>query len=116
MFGWSCRCCSLNSGKFKVAMKNWLVQLLKGRKSNDLYSPCDHSWQVVSTVLSEVALQTQCKRCGLYGSVPNPSEEEWSKAFDAPSSPYDWLEPERVETPFATIGEWLDAANVSNRQ
>ncbi|MEP4554088.1 hypothetical protein [Tateyamaria sp.] len=97
-------------------MKNWLAGLLKGRRSNDLYAPCDHSWQVVSTVLSEGFLQTQCRLCGLYGSVLNPSEEEWSKAFEASSSPYDWLEPERVETPFATIGEWLDAARGSNQQ
>lgn len=97
-------------------MISWFKRLLAGRASIDLYAPCDHSWEVVSTVLSEVALQTQCKRCGLYGSVPNPSEEEWERAFDSPSSPYDWSEPERVETPFATIGDWLDAANSSSEK
>lgn len=91
-------------------MLGFLRAIFGKRDAVDPYAPCDHEWQVVSTVLSESALQTHCKICGLYGSVSDPSDDEWEKAFEAPSSPYDWLHPERVETPFSTIGEWLDAA------
>ena len=82
----------------------------KSTETSESRGSCKHEWQVVGTVISESALQTQCKRCGLFGSVPDPSEEEWDLAFDAPDSPYDWNEHERVETAFETVGEWMDAA------
>ena len=92
-----------------VSLLKWFRKLIWGQRFWDPYAPCDHDWQVVCLITSEIALQTQCKRCSLYGSVSDPTEEEWAKGFGAPSNPYDWLEPQRVETPFATIGDWLDA-------
>ena len=59
---------------------------------------CDHSWYVVSTILSEVSLQVLCEKCGLYGDVPGPNEAEWSRAFDSPSQPYEWTQGDRVRT------------------
>jgi hypothetical protein len=38
----------------------------------------------------------QCVRCGRYGTVDDPSKEEWSTAFHAPSRPYRWRDQTRV--------------------
>jgi hypothetical protein len=38
----------------------------------------------------------QCVECGLMGIVEDPSKQEWSEAFYAPSSPYRWLDESRV--------------------
>ena len=91
-------------------MKFFQNLLGKSQETFDPYAPCDHHWEVVGTVLSEVSLQTHCKRCALYGSVPNPSEEEWDRAFHAPDNPYDWDEPERVQSAYENVGAWMDAA------
>lgn len=55
-----------------------------------------HSWVVFSTALSEVWLMVQCCDCGLHGAVIDPSAEEWSDAFTAPSNPYLWDDETRV--------------------
>lgn len=57
---------------------------------------CDHEWVVYSTSLQDGSLEVHCNKCALLGSVPNPTKEEWSKAFDAPSNPYPWSENDRV--------------------
>jgi hypothetical protein len=38
----------------------------------------------------------QCTRCGLHGTVDDPTREEWSKAYDAPSNPYPWTDVARI--------------------
>ena len=58
---------------------------------------CEHEWYVVSTILSEVALQVTCSKCSTWGSVSNPTGEEWEKAVNAPNKPYEWNEPNRVD-------------------
>jgi hypothetical protein len=58
---------------------------------------CEHEWVVYSTCLQDSSLDVQCNKCAILGSVPNPSKEEWSKAYDAPSNPYPWTENERVK-------------------
>lgn len=55
-----------------------------------------HQWIVFSTALADVFLMVYCE-CGDYGIVREPSKKEWSDAFHAPSNPYPWNEPERVE-------------------
>ena len=54
--------------------------------------PCHagHEWIVFSTALRDCSLMLQCVECGAMGSVVDPSEEEWSEAFHAPSRPYRW--------------------------
>ena len=58
--------------------------------------PHGHEWVVFSTALAEVCLMVQCVECGTMGSIDDPSTEEWSEAFDAPSSPYRWIDGARV--------------------
>ena len=37
-----------------------------------------------------------CTKCGAMGTVNEPSNEEWSEAFHAPSKPYNWTDNARV--------------------
>jgi hypothetical protein len=63
-----------------------------------------HEWVVYSTAVTEVWLMLQCVACGLVGTVEDPSKEEWSEAFHAPSSPYRWRDGSRVvEKAFAPL-------------
>jgi len=56
-----------------------------------------HFWIVFSTAIEDHVLMVFCE-CGDYGIVRNPTREEWSLAFIAPSEPYPWVEgDERVE-------------------
>ena len=55
-----------------------------------------HEWVVFSTALAEGWLMLQCVECGRHGTVENPSREEWSEAFHAPSRPYRWRDEARV--------------------
>jgi hypothetical protein len=58
---------------------------------------CDnHEWVVFSTVLEQAWLMLQCVICGLHATVDDPSKQEWSEAFQAPSKPYRWHEEGRV--------------------
>jgi hypothetical protein len=38
----------------------------------------------------------QCVKCGLHATVDDPSKEEWSAAYHAPSKPYRWHDETRV--------------------
>ncbi len=55
-----------------------------------------HEWVVFSTALAEGWLMLQCVECGLMGTVEDPSSQEWSLAFHAPSRPYPWVDKTRV--------------------
>lgn len=61
-------------------------------------SPCKdgHEWVVFSTMLGAGYLKLQCVECGMMGTVEDPSEEEWSGAFHAPSRPDRWNDVSRV--------------------
>lgn len=57
---------------------------------------CDHQWAVYSTALQNVRLLVKCVKCGSFGSIDDPSRDEWDRAFHAPSNPYDWYDNQRV--------------------
>ena len=57
---------------------------------------CQHSWVVFSTALEEGWLMVQCTKCGLHGTVDDPTMEEWSRAFHAPATPYPWTDESRI--------------------
>lgn len=60
--------------------------------------PENHIWFIYSTAVNDGVLLAKCFHCNSYGSVDNPTKEEWSKAFHAPSNPYRWYETDRVIT------------------
>lgn len=62
----------------------------------------DHEWVVFSTALAEGWLMVQCTICGAMGTVDDPTKEEWSQAFHAPSRPYRWQDGLRVTIRHAT--------------
>ena len=76
--------------------------LIRWRERN--YDECDgdHRWIVYSTAVRDGCLELLCQRCGLFGSVDDPTKEEWSAAFYAPDAPYAWDDASRVETSFAS--------------
>jgi hypothetical protein len=51
---------------------------------------CKHKWVVESTALAGSCLMLKCEHCGKSGTVNDPTGDEWSKAFYAPSNPYEW--------------------------
>lgn len=60
-------------------------------------SATSHDWWVFSTAILDGVLMVECRATGAFGIVRNPTKEEWRKAFHAPSRPYRWDQPERVE-------------------
>lgn len=56
-----------------------------------------HRFVVFSTAVQDGVLLVECNECGRVGIVPDPTREEWSKAFTAPSQPYDWSDNARVK-------------------
>ena len=55
-----------------------------------------HHWEVFSTCLGTGELLLRCTRTGAFGVVPDPTAEEWARAFFAPSQPYPWPYASRV--------------------
>jgi len=51
---------------------------------------CNHKWIVYSTAVSVGCLMLVCANCGVYGTIADPTEDEWSVAFYAPDTPYEW--------------------------
>jgi hypothetical protein len=47
-------------------------------------------WFVFSTCLSTRELMLMDNHTGDFAVVKDPTKEEWSKAFHAPSKPYTW--------------------------
>jgi hypothetical protein len=56
----------------------------------------EHHWVVFSTAIREVALLVGCAECGAFGTVDDPTPEEWAEAFDASLNPYRWHDGTRV--------------------
>lgn len=49
-----------------------------------------HAWIVFSTAVSDGGcLMVRCQ-CGAYGTVNDPTPEEWRMAYFAPSCEYEW--------------------------
>jgi len=65
-------------------------------KGNTEVQDHEHEWVVFSTALQEGCIMVQCVQCGLHGTVVDPTREEWSAAFCAPSKPYRWPDYSRV--------------------
>jgi hypothetical protein len=60
-------------------------------------SKCEHQWKVYSTAqFPTLCLQLQCEKCGALGSILDPSEAEWARAFNALSQNYAWPDAKRV--------------------
>lgn len=55
-----------------------------------------HKWVVFSTALKERWLLLRCVECGAMATVNDPTKDEWSEAFHAPSRPYKWTDKARV--------------------
>jgi len=60
-------------------------------------STCEHEWMVYSTAINQGCLELQCTKCALVGSVNDPTEDEWERAYYADEGPYPWKEIDRVE-------------------
>ena len=68
---------------------------------------CGHDrWQVISTCLGTVELICECRDCGHPGVVSDPTDEEWSASFTAPSSPVPWPDASRVRPLIRTESGW----------
>lgn len=65
-------------------------------RSQQNVGDCNHEWVVFSTALQEVCLMVECVECGAFGTVDDPTSDEWRRAFRAPSRPYKWDAKERV--------------------
>jgi hypothetical protein len=58
-----------------------------------------YDWWVFSTAVRDGVLMLECRLTGSFGIVRDPSRQEWSDAYHAPSKPYRWEgSNERVET------------------
>lgn len=73
-----------------------MAEYLSAERDCDGSGACIHEWVVFSTALTERWLMVQCCKCRLHGVVEDPSSDEWSTAFHAPSRPYQWHAGERV--------------------
>ena len=74
-------------------------------------APCDcHSWVVFSTAMDDGCLMLSCTKCGAFGIVPDPTKEEWSRAFHTPANPYPWYDNARVRLMRRERGRWVPAA------
>lgn len=78
---------SLLSTKFIIERSKYLL---------DDPATCEHEWDVVAGILSTVELQVQCRKCGIYSEVPNPSKEEWDACYNAMENPYPWDDKSRI--------------------
>ena len=69
----------------------WII-----KKLSDEPNKCEHEWTVYSTASAEVCLLVECYKCMSYGTVNDPTEDEWGNAFGAMSNPYPWKDNSRV--------------------
>lgn len=69
-------------------------EMKRNAQQNDGH--CDHEWVVFSTALQQVCLMVECAKCGAFGTVDDPTKDEWRRAFRASSQPYGWGANERV--------------------
>ena len=69
----------------------------------------DHDWRVFSTCIGTVELMLRCAKTDAFAVVPNPREEEWKKAFHAPSHSCRWPKSEygRVVVKWLTVAHTL---------
>ncbi|MEQ8511534.1 MAG: hypothetical protein RLN67_13840 [Algiphilus sp.] len=58
--------------------------------SENARTNASREWWVISTSLVDAALILECDGTGALGIVRDPTKQEWSEAFHAPSNPYRW--------------------------
>lgn len=68
----------------------------KTRKEPLICQPDSHEWVVFSTATADVCLMLECVECGAFGTVDDPTKEEWSKSFTADEEPFLWEDNSRV--------------------
>lgn len=56
----------------------------------------EEDWWVYSTTVADGAILVENRTTKQRATVRDPSPEEWTAAFHAPSSPYRWPYPERL--------------------
>ena len=66
------------------------------------------NWWVYSTALSDRSLLVEDRNSGERGYVPDPSKDEWDRAFRAPSKPYPWNDSSRVIVDNETAAAFSD--------
>jgi hypothetical protein len=66
-------------------------------------STVQSDWWVYSTAVGDGAILVENRSTGQRGIISHPTPDEWSDAFHAPSSPYRWLEPERIAVDHAGV-------------
>lgn len=70
--------------------------ILDGWTRDQLRKSQAKEWWVYSTAISEGWLMLRCGNTGSFGTVRDPSREEWNRAFYAPERPYRWMDDSRV--------------------
>jgi hypothetical protein len=63
-------------------------------------------WWVYSTATEDHVLLVKDRKSTARGYVENPTPDEWSKAFHAPSNPYPWTDPSRIIVDRGTAPEF----------
>ncbi len=56
----------------------------------------EHEWIVFSTAVGVGCLMLRCQQCEAFGTIDDPTLDEWKTAFYAPSNPYRWSDNKRV--------------------
>ena len=57
---------------------------------------CKHEWYVFSTSQQDRSLILKCRKCKRFGTIEDPTKQEWSDALMAESEPYLWEDNSRV--------------------
>lgn len=68
----------------------WQLEARRALGQHPEAPAADREWWVVSTALADGFLMLSCSKTGANGIVRDPTKEEWSEAFSAPSNPYQW--------------------------
>lgn len=56
----------------------------------------ERDWWVYSTVIDGRLICVKCRNTGIRGTIADFTEDEWRRAFEAPSNPYRWDDANRV--------------------
>lgn len=77
-------------------LDKWIERFVRRVQSKVDPESCRHAWLVCGCVLSDVSLDTCCTKCGVYGSIKDPTLAEWEAARGSVRRPYPWPENARV--------------------
>jgi hypothetical protein len=71
----------------------------------------EQDWWVYSTVTEGRAILVKNRKTGERGSIDDPTDAEWAKAFRAPSRNYPWDDPARINVDPSTVPGSVTPAN-----